>query len=67
MDEQKITLSGRDYALMIAKATLRDQFAMAALTGIMANPVYNDEDSDDIAVIAYGMADHMLAAREQKK
>lgn len=51
------------------RMTLRDQFAMAALTGILG--LSNGEDSpyfvteeEKIAVFAYKYADAMLAARK---
>jgi hypothetical protein len=45
--------------------TLRDQFAMAALTGLCANPDYK-ANKDKFAVTAYELADAMLAARGGK-
>lgn len=44
-------------------ATLRDQFAMAALVGII---VANRNTSREVAGYAYGIADAMLAARGGK-
>ena len=43
--------------------TLRDEFAMAALTGILANP---DSDKSDIgaSIDAFGYADAMMKARK---
>lgn len=41
--------------------TLRDQFAAAALTGIMAGKP--DADNDHIGTVAYALADSMLKAR----
>ena len=43
--------------------TLRDQFAMAALTGVLADGF----SKVAAARIAYDIADAMLEAREQKK
>jgi len=44
--------------------TLRDQFAMAALTGLLS---YEYQSSaDQIAKEAYAVADAMLAARKEK-
>ena len=43
--------------------TLRDQFAMAALTGVLADGF----SKVAAARIAYDIADMMLAAREEKK
>ena len=47
--------------------TLRDQFAMAALTGYCAYSGYVGQDPAFRAHYAYKMADAMLAAREEKK
>ena len=46
--------------------TLRDQFAMVALTGIVANPDY-DLYNGDKARLAYEIADAMLKERKKKK
>lgn len=57
------------------QVTLRDQFAMAALTGMTANPstrAYMERvsieqtDAEMFADYAYEYADAMLAAREKK-
>ena len=45
--------------------TLRDQFAMAALTGLLAAP--NVELWIDVSKQAYAIADRMLEARKTKK
>jgi len=45
-------------------ATLRDQFAIAALTGLLANP--DAAKYKDRAEVAYNYADAMLKAREHK-
>ena len=46
-------------------ATLRDQFAMAALTGlVVANYGRKDIDPMDVASWAYGIADAMMEARK---
>jgi hypothetical protein len=45
--------------------TLRDQFAMAALTGLLAAP--NVELWIDVSKQAYAIADDMLAARKGKR
>ena len=44
--------------------TLRDYFAAAALQGIISN-LQNPTEDMQIATLAYGMADAMLAAREK--
>ena len=46
------------------KASLRDQFAMAALTGALAGRVVNERT--EWARAAYELADAMLKAREAK-
>lgn len=48
---------------MIEAATLRDQFAMAALTGIMADGWVDSRACKR----AYEIADAMLEARKEKK
>ena len=46
-------------------ATLRDQFAMAALTGlVVANYGRKDIDPMDVASWAYGISDAMMEARK---
>lgn len=45
--------------------TLRDQFAMAALTGLLAAP--NVELWMDVSKQAYAIADRMLETRKEKK
>ena len=48
------------------RPTLRDQFAMAALTGIMHRPSNNEPCGNDLlAKSCYSMADAMLKARRQ--
>lgn len=50
-------------------ATLRDQFAMAALTGLLAHigiVARNAPSDDDLARGSYEFADAMLKAREEK-
>lgn len=49
------------------EAALRDQFAMAALTGIITNPVYDEMTCEIVAKISYSIADAMLEARKKKK
>jgi hypothetical protein len=47
------------------KPDLRDQFAMAALTGlVVANYGRKDIDPMDVASWAYGIADAMMEARK---
>jgi len=53
-----------EHRVIIEQVTLRDQFAMAALTGLLANPVCIGWSQ--CAKDAYEMADKMLAEREVK-
>ena len=47
--------------------TLRDQFAMAALTGQLSNPNFDTKaTAAELAKTSYGIAAAMLAAREAK-
>jgi hypothetical protein len=55
---------GKPPVLLTNTATLRDQFAMAALTGlVVANYGRKDVDPLDVASWAYGIADAMMGAR----
>jgi len=45
--------------------TMRDYFASAALTGCLAAS-HTDGEPEDFARVAYGLADAMLKAREDK-
>lgn len=46
-----------------AGMTLRDYFASAALTGIMSRPEHERADAENIPLLAYALADAMLAER----
>ena len=48
-----------------AQPTLRDQFAMAALTGLLSDNQYDDEP-DRVCEITYLYADLMMEARNAK-
>lgn len=48
------------------RPTLRDQFAMAAMTGMLANP-NNGGTYELLAEAAYGYADAMLAERAKER
>jgi hypothetical protein len=65
MTEHTVTLTAREYAEILLTLTLRDQFAMAALTGLMSDPECGAWGK--IAEYAYTMADLMLEARKEKK
>lgn len=47
-------------------ATLRDQFAMAALTGALASGIVEARAREHLARACYELADAMLAERERK-
>lgn len=55
------------------RATLRDQFAMAALTGFQTfvrggwAGTFPDDLADHVASNCYALADSMLRARQQKR
>ena len=57
--------------MMDKETTLRDQFAMAALTGILANDNLLPADNEFVPYrasgCAYEIADAMLEARKEKK
>lgn len=61
----------REYEMGPATSpTLRDQFAMAALTGLMASGVKGSSSGDPhqvFAIAAYRTADAMMAERERGK
>ena len=59
--ERILTVSEPEPVHPPEQPTLRDRFAMAALTGLLANP---GETGKDAAKRAYGFADAMLAARK---
>ena len=42
---------------------LRDKFAMAAVTGMFANPSWDEAEDEDMACYAYSFADEMLKER----
>jgi hypothetical protein len=67
MNEGTIKISAEPYITktVIEWVTLRDQFAMAALTGLLAAP--NVELWIDVSKQAYAIADLMLEARKGKK
>ena len=62
MNYQEIYDGVRDALRCEAEESLRDRFAMAALSGNLGNlPI----DNKDIAECAYEIADAMMAAREK--
>ena len=46
--------------------SVRDRFAMAALTGILTNPKCDTMEKDEVVKVAWATADRMLEARENK-
>lgn len=68
--EEYVAITERLNAMQ--NTSLRDQFAMAALTGICA-PIFERNGTSSVnngylehAFVAYGLADAMLKARETK-
>ena len=45
--------------------SLRDHFAGLAMQGLLSSDINTKWDEDDIALIAYGQADAMLAERKK--
>jgi hypothetical protein len=56
---------GRIAAIPHNGMTLRDYFATAAMQGMKANPLWDDNLHESIAAAAYHMADEMLTARKE--
>ncbi len=56
-------LGGHDDSCPVVTLTLRDKFAMAALTGICMRPDYEHVDFSIMSLMAYNAADAMLAER----
>jgi hypothetical protein len=52
---------------IVEQVTLRDQFAMAALTGFMGSGDCATGNHDATARLAYRFADAMLETRKEKK
>ena len=67
MTEQTVTLTASEYVIFLQQTTLRDQFAMAALTGFMGSGDCATGNHDAAARLAYRFADAMLEARKEKK
>ena len=65
MTEQTVTLTASEYVIFLQQTTLRDQFAMAALTGLISRA--RDFMFPDLSQKAYRFADAMLEARKEKK
>jgi hypothetical protein len=67
MKEEIITVGNVGYTskVIVEQVTLRDQFAMAALTGLLNRD--NIDNATLAAQVAYRTADAMLEARKEKK
>ena len=67
MTDNIITVESVGYIqkTIVEVISMRDQFAMAALTGMIADP--NGPDYRSVPKKAYEMADAMLEARKEKK
>lgn len=60
-----VNIEGHQLPAMFSEATtLRDQFAMAALTGVQADVPFYDPDPAAIAARCYEIADAMMEARK---
>jgi len=53
------------YAFSVEPTTLRDQFAMSALQGMLAENGGGAAGNDDLACISYAVADAMMKEREK--
>jgi hypothetical protein len=61
------TSATREVPHVPRRGNLRDEFAAAALTGILANAgLCNDIGDEDVATYAYDYADAMIDARNKK-
>ena len=63
--EPTVTLTASEYAKFWQQTTLRDQFAMAALPGLLNKD--NIDNAKLAAQVAYAVADRMLEVRKEKK
>lgn len=57
---------GADWPECDRGLSLRDYFAAAAATGIMANARFGEANANDIALWSYGQADAMMRERDRK-
>lgn len=67
MDDDMLRINNErlERELAEAKATLRDQFAMAALTGLCANPSFPHDNRHDVSELCYFLAGGMMLERKQ--
>lgn len=63
IQQQRDLIAIMQNPIMTINPNLRDQFAMAALTGMLAA----NYSGDRVAKAAYQVADYMLEARKEKK
>ena len=61
---ENIGFPGQTIQIMEPQLTLRDQFAMAAMTGIISGTSLEEATKYPFARIAYAAADDMLEARK---
>jgi hypothetical protein len=61
--EPFISHTDREAISKAARAELRDRFAMAALTGLLASAECSFISSDETAALAWKQADAMMKAR----
>jgi hypothetical protein len=66
IQQQQDIISLMKTPMIVVVPGVRDQFAMAALTGLLSDPE-RDAEPSEYAECAYEYADAMLAARGQKK
>jgi hypothetical protein len=69
MTEYTTKIPSQPYIMetVVEQVTMRDQFAMAALTGFMGSGDCATGNHDATARLAYRFADAMLEARKEKK
>jgi hypothetical protein len=65
IQQQRDIIALMQNPVMVVNPSLRDQFAMAALTGVIRT--FGGFNPDAFAKSCYKMADAMLAAREENK
>ena len=65
MSDEQLWPQNRVVIDMTPPKTLRDEFAMAAISGLLSNPTIGFESFDAAAKAAGKMADAMLAERKK--
>lgn len=66
IQQQRDIIALMQNPVMVVNPNLRDQFAMAALTGLLSNSEYS-HTTTSLANEAYNVADVMMKVREEKK